>query len=209
MKAQKSKATMANSNLGTPYGITADLYLEIESQGQDKSFRFPVHVKDLSATGVILEVVDLPPGLRSESLLHQEGIIHMAPDGFTKETQLSGQVVWIRQGDRGASHYLLGLDLRETDFRARRSLENLIARPKDISDLWTYWDQVQIKPATNHGRIIFYVGVGAFLGGMALKFALPDSNNALAMGLILLGLYVIAGKCLWNWWRGRTSPKES
>ncbi len=151
MKAQVSNATMPNLNLGTP-GVTPGLYLEIESQGHDKSFRLPVHVEDLAAEGVILEVVDLPPGLKGEALLHQEGIIHLVPDGFTKETQLRSKVVWIRQGERGASHYLLGLDLGEADFRVRRSLENLIARPKDISDLWTYWDQVQTKPATNNGR---------------------------------------------------------
>jgi hypothetical protein len=199
---------MPNLNLGTP-GVTAGLYLEIESQGQDKSFRLPVHVGDLAVEGVILEVVDLPPGLRGESLLHQEGIIHMVPDGFTKETQLRSKVVWIRQGEQGSSHYLLGMDLGEADFRARRSLENLIARPKDISDLWTYWDQVQDKPATNNGRIILYVGVGAFLGGLALKVTLPDSNNALAMVLTLFGIYMIAGNCLWNWWRGGSIPKEN
>jgi hypothetical protein len=208
MKAQISNATMPNPDLGTPW-VTADLYLEIESRGQDKTFRLPVHVNGLAAAGVILEVVDLPPGLQGESLLHQEGIIHMVPDGFTKETQLRSKVVWIRQGERGTSHYLLGLDLGEADFRARRSLENLIARPKDISNLWTYWDQVQIKPATNNGRIVFYAGVGAFLGGVALKVALPDSNSHLPMVLTLLGIYVIAGKCLWNWWRGRSLPKVS
>lgn len=199
---------MPNLNLGTP-GVTAGLYLEIESQGQDKPFRLPVQVGDLATEGVILEVVDLPPGLKGESLLHQEGIIHMVPDGLTREIQLRSTVVWIRQGERGPSHYLLGLDLGKADFRARRSLEKLIARPKDISDLWTYWDQVQTKPATNNGRIILYVGVGAFLGGLALKVTLPDSNNALAMVLTLFGIYMIAGNCLWNWWRGRSIPKEN
>jgi hypothetical protein len=210
MKAQINNATLPDSHLGTPR-VTADLFLEIEPQGQDNSFRLPVYVKDLATEGVILEVADLPPGLKGESLLHQEGIILMVPDGLTKETQLRSKVVWIRQGERGSSHYLLGLDLGEADLRARRSLENLMARPKDISDLWTYWDQVQPKPepADNNGRIILYAGVGAFLGGLALKVALPDSNNILAMVLTLLGLYVIAGKCLWNWWRGRNLPKES
>jgi len=210
MKTQISNATLPNSHPGPPR-VTADLFLEIEPQGQDNSFRLPVYVKDLAAEGVILEVADLPPGLKGESLLHQEGIILMVPDGLTKETQLRSKVVWIRQGERGPSHYLLGLDLGEADLRARRSLENLRTRPKDISDLWTYWDQVQTKPepATHNGRIILYAGVGAFLGGLALKVALPDSNNILAMVLTLLGLYVIAGTCLWNWWRGRSLPKES
>jgi hypothetical protein len=208
MKAEISNVTMPNLKLGTP-GVTAGLYLEIESQGQDKSFLLPVHVGDLAAEGVILEVVDLAPGLKGESLLHQEGIIHMVPDGLTRETQLRSKVVWIRQGERGSSHYLLGMDLGEADFRARRSLENLISRPKDISDLWTYWDQVQPKPATNNGRIILYAGVGAFLGGLALKVALPDSNNALAVVLTLVGMYVIAVECLWNWWRGRSIPQEN
>jgi hypothetical protein len=201
-------ATMPSPDMGT-LGATADLYLELEPQGQDKSFRLPVHLKGLADAGIILEVVDLPPELKSESLLYQEGIIHMVPGGFTKETQLRSKVVWVRQGEQGASHYLLGLDLKEADLRIRRSLENLIARPRDISDLWTYWDEVQTKPATNHDRIVFYVGIGACLGGLALAVALPDSHNAPSMVLILMGIYVIAGKCLWNWWRGRSIPKES
>ena len=131
----------------------------------------------------------------------------MAPDGFTKETQLRSKVVWIRQGERGPSHYLLGLDLEGADFRSRRSLENSIARPKDISDLWTYWDQVQIKPAASDGRVMLYVGAVALLGGVALQFTLPDAYNALATILTLFGIYMIAGKCLWNWWRGRNMPK--
>jgi hypothetical protein len=203
MKAQVKNATMPD----TP-AVTKDLYLEIESPEQEKSWHVPVHVKDLSAVGVILEVVDLPRGLKGESLLHLEGILHMVPDGLTKETKLRSKVVWIRQGELGPTHYLLGLDLGEVDFRARRSLEKLIARPKDISDLWTYWDQVQPKPATDNHSIIFYVGIGAFLGGMGLKFALPDSYTQLAMTLTLTGIYVIAGKCLWNWWRGRSIPEK-
>jgi hypothetical protein len=210
MKAQISNATLPNCPPETPR-VTADLFLEIEPQGQENSFRLPVYVKDLAAEGVILEVADLPPGLKGESLLHQAGILLIVPDGLTKETQLRSKVVWIRQGDRGSSHYLLGLDLGEADLRSRRCLENLRARPKDISDLWTYWDQVQIKPepAAHNGRIILYVGGGAFLGGLALKVALPDSDNIPAMVLTLLGLYMIAGTCLWNWWRRRSLPKES
>jgi hypothetical protein len=184
-----------------------DFSLEIEPQGQGKLVRLPVQVKDLAAEGVILEVLVLPHGLKVETLLHQEGIIHMAPDGFTKETQLRSKVVWIRQGELGSSHYLLGLDLEGADFRSRRSLENLIARPKDISDLWTYWDQVQTKPATSDGRVMFYLGGGALLAGVALQFALPDTYSALATILTFFGIYMIAGKCLWNWWRGRSVPK--
>ncbi len=210
LKAQLSTATTENLNLVTP-GVNTDnkdLYLEIESDGRGHSLRLPVSVKDLSAEGVILEAVDLPPKLQGESLLHQEGIIHMVPDGFTKETQLRSKVVWMRQGERGPSHYLLGLELGEADFRARRSLERLSARPKDISDLWTYWDQVQPKPASHNGRLIFYVGAAALLGGVALQVTLPDSYNAPATILTFFGIYMIAGKCLWNWWRKRSIPKE-
>jgi hypothetical protein len=208
MKAQVSNAAMPNFNPGTP-GVTADLYLEIESQEPDESLRLPVHVKDLAAEGVVLEIVDLPPGMKGESLLHLEGILHMVADGFIKETRLRSKVVWIRQGELGPSHYLLGLDLGGVDFRARRSLENLMARPKDISDLWTYWDQVQTGPATNKDRIIFYAGIGAFLGGLVLKVVLPDSHNLLAIALILSGICVIAGKYLWNWWDKRSISEKS
>ena len=203
MKALISNATSPILDAEAP-GATPDFYLEIEPQGQGKFFRLPVQVKGLTAEGVILEVVDLPHDLKVESLMDQLGIIHLAPDGFSKETQLRTTVVWFRQGERGSSHYLLGLDLKEADFRFRRSLENLLARPKDISDLWTYWDQVQTKPATGDGRFIFYLGAGALLGGVALQFVLPDSDKSLANIPILFGSLVIAGKCLWHWRRERS-----
>lgn len=203
MKALISNATSPILDVEAP-GVTPDFYLEIEPQGQGKFFRLPVQVKDLTAEGVILEVVDLPHDLKVESLLDQLGIIHLAPDGFSKETQLRTTVVWFRQGERGSSHYLLGLDLQEADFRFRRSLENFLARPKDISDLWTYWDQVHPKPATGDDRFIFYLCAAALLGGVALEFALPDSYQSLANILILFGSLVIAGKCLWHWRRERS-----
>jgi hypothetical protein len=184
-------------------GVTPDFYLEIEPQGQGKFLRLQVHVKDLNAAGVILEVIDLPLDVKVESLLDQLGIIHLAPDGFSKETQLRTTVDWVRQGERGPAHYLLGLDLQEADFRFRRSLEKLLARPKDIADLWTYWDQAHLKPATGDGRFIFYLCAAALLGGVALQFALPDSYQSLANILILFGSLVIAGKCLWHWRRER------
>jgi hypothetical protein len=203
MKPLISKATSPILDMEAP-GVTPDFYLEIEPQGQEKFFRLPVRVKDLTAEGVILEVVDLPPDLKVESLLDQLGIIHLAPDGFSKETQFRTTVDWVRQGERGSSHYLLGLDLQEADFQFRRSLENLLARPKDISDLWTYWDQVQTRPATGDGRFIFYLCAAALLVGVALQFALPDSYQFLATILILFGSLVIAGKCLWHWWCERS-----
>jgi hypothetical protein len=207
MKAPKSPTSVPIPNQGTP-GATSDFFLEIEPNGQGKSYRLPVRMKDLADEGVILELPALPPGLESEAILHQEGTIYLAPDGFSKEIQLRSKVVWVRQQDSG-SPYLLGLDLGEADFRARRSLENLIARPKDMSDLWTYWDQSQTKPAGNNGRITFYIGAGVLVGGLALKIALPDSYSAMAIIIALLGSYVIAGTCLWHWWRRRSIPKES
>ena len=184
-------------------GVTPDFYLEIEPQGQGKFLRLQVHVKDLNAAGVILEVIDLPLDVKVESLLDQLGIIHLAPDGFSQETQLRTTVDWVRQGERGSSHYLLGLDLQEADFRFRRSLENFLARPKDISDLWKYWDQVHPQPVAGDGRFIFYLCAAALLGGAALEFTLPDSYKSLANILILFGSLVIAGKCLWHWRRER------
>jgi hypothetical protein len=203
MKALISNVTSPILDVDAP-GVTPDFYLEIEPQGQGKFFRLPVKVKNLTAEGVILEGVDLPHDVKVESLLDQLGIIHLAPDGFSKETQFRTTVDWVRQGERGSSHYLLGLDLQEADFRFRRSLENLLARPKDISDLWTYWDQVHPQPATGDGRFIFYLCAAALLGGVALEFALPDSYKSLANILILFGSLVIAGKCLWHWRRERS-----
>jgi len=185
-------------------GVTPDLYLEIEPQGQGQFFWLPGHVKDLTAAGVILEVVHLPHDVKVESLLNQLGIIHLGPDGFSKETQLRTTVDWVRQGEGGSAHYLLGLDLQEADFRFRRSLENLLARPKDISDLWKYWDQVHSQPVAGDGRFIFYLCAAALLGGAVLEFTLPDSYKSLANILILFGSLVIAGKCLWHWRRERS-----
>ncbi|MFZ5449433.1 MAG: hypothetical protein ACOZFS_12420 [Thermodesulfobacteriota bacterium] len=207
MKATIKKATFPTLDMNTPE-LVPFFSLELDPQGQGNSIRFPVKVKDLAAEGVILEVVDLPPGLQAETLLNQESILHMASDGFARETQLRSKLVWCRRGETGPSHYLLGLDLEGADFRSRRFLENLIARPKDISDLWTYWDQVQTKPASDDSRIIFYIGAMAFLGGIVLQATLPDSYGALATIMTFFGIYMIAGKCLWTWWRKRNIPKE-
>jgi hypothetical protein len=209
MKAQLENATVPILNPETSEA-SSDLYLEIVPQGQNKSVRLPVHVKNLADEGVILEVFDLPPKLDSETLLQQAAIIHLVPDGIAKETRVRSKVVWVRQGEGGGGHYLLGLDLGEADFRTRRVLEKFLARPKDMSDLWTYWDQVQTKPANNphDGRIISYLGAGVSLGGLALKVTLPDSYDVLALTLTLLGIYIIAGKCLWDWWRKRALRKE-
>jgi hypothetical protein len=187
-------------------GGFATFSLEISLPGHETAFRLPVHMKSLATEGVIMEV-ELPPELSAETLLDQTGTIHMAPDGLTKETQLRSKVVWVRRGERGPAHFLLGMDVGEADFRSRRALENLLARPKDISNLWTYWDQVQTKPPAADGKFIYYVGAGALLGGVAIQVTLPGSYHSLAIILTLFGIYAIAGKCLWNWWHKRTIPK--
>jgi hypothetical protein len=178
--------------------------LEIEPQGQGKFFRLPVQIKELTAEGVVLKLDDLPHDLKVDGLVDQLGLIHLAPDGLSRETQLRTTVIWVRQEEHNPSQYLLGLDLKAADFQFRRSLENLLARPKDISDLWRYWDQVKPKSAAGDGRLIFYLAAAALLGGVALQFSLPDSHNSLAIILILFGSLVIAGKCLWHWWRERS-----
>ena len=183
MKVPISNVTSPSIDAEAP-GVTPDFYLEIEPQGQGKSIRLPMQVKDLSAEGVILEVAELPDDLKAESLVDQLGVIHLAPDGLSKETQLRTTVTWVRQEESGSSHCLLGLDLKEADFQFRRSLENFLARPKDISDLWRYWDQAKPKPeaqpAAGEGRLVFYLGAAVLFGGVALQFGLPDAYNSLA-----------------------------
>jgi hypothetical protein len=203
MKAPISNGTSPILDVAAP-GVTPDFYLEIEPQGQGKVFRLPVQVKELTAEEVVLELADLPHDLTADGLVDQLGLIHLAPDGLSRETQLRTTVVWVRQAESNPSQYLLGLDLKAADFKVRRSLENLLARPKDISDLWRYWDQVKPKAAAGDGRLIFYLGAAALLGGVALQFGLPDFHNSLAIILILFGSLVIAGKCLWHWWRERS-----
>jgi hypothetical protein len=200
MKAPKSNDTPPSFDVESP-GVTPDCYLEIEPHGQGKFSWLPVQINELTAEGVVLEVVGLPGEIKVESLVDQSGIIHLAPDGFSKETQLRTKVTWFRQGEPGNSHYLLGFDLKEADFQFRRSLENLLARPKDITDLWKYWDQFKPGPTNGESRFIFYLGAAALLGGVTLQIVQPDSPNPLPILLILLGSFIIAGKCLWHWWR--------
>jgi hypothetical protein len=202
MKELISNATLPILTGEAP-GVNPDIYLEIEPQGLGKLFQLPVQLNGLSAKEVVLKVTELPQGVQAVSLLDQLGIIHLAPDGFSKDVQLRTRVVWLRQGENGSCHYLLGMDLKGADFRFRRSLKNLLARPKDISDLWNHWDQVQIKAVPADGRVIFYLCVIALLVGVALQFMLPDSYKSLAKILILSGCLAIAGKCLWHRWRER------
>jgi hypothetical protein len=211
MKAPINIATSSSPDVTAP-DPTHDCYLDIDPQGQGKLSRLPMLVKDLTAEGVILEALDLPPDVQVEGLVDQIAIIHLRPDGFSKETELRTPVVWVRQGETDPSHYLLGFDLKKDDFQFRRSLENLLARPKDISDLWRHWDQakprLQAQPAAGEGRFVFYLGATALLAGVALQFGLPDSHNLVATILILAGSLVIAGKCLWHWWREYSLSRE-
>jgi hypothetical protein len=207
------KALISNANASILTGeapeIDPDFYLEIEPQRLGKFFRLPVQVKGLSADEVVLEVAELPHDVQAESLLDQSGIIHLAPDGFSKDAQLQTRVVWCRQGESDSSQFLLGLDMKGADFRLRRSLESLLARPKDISDLWRHWDQVQTKVFPGDSRFIFYLCAMALLVGVALQFVLSDSYKSLANLLILFGSIAIAGKCLWHWWHERGLPAEA
>jgi hypothetical protein len=208
MKGKTSKATLAILHQEAP-GTTGDFYLEIEPQGRRDFIRLPVKVKELAAEGVVLEVVDLSQGLEIQTLVNQEGIIHLAPDGFSKQARLRGKVVWWRAGpgELEPSHYLLGVDLEKSDFRSRRFLENLLARPRDISDLWKHWDEIQIKAVDRDGRIIFYLGGGALLGGLAMYLSLADPYKGLANILTFSGSLLIAGQCLRHWWRDRRLAK--
>jgi hypothetical protein len=210
MKEKTSKVTFPTLNQEAT-GTTGDFYLEIEPRGQRDFFRVPVKVKELAAEGVVLEVVHLAQGLEVQTLVNQEGIIHLAPDGFSRQAQLRGKVVWWRPGtgELEPFHYLLGLDLGKADFRSRCFLENLLTRPRDISDLWKHWDESQIKPADRDGRIIFYLGVGALLGGAAMYFTLAEPYKSLANILTFSGSLLIAGQCLRHWWRDRRLAKAS
>jgi hypothetical protein len=208
MKALISKATTPILH-GEMTGVTPDFSLEIEPQGQGEILRLPVQVKVLTPEEVVLEVIELPQDLKAESLLDQSGVIRLAPDGFSKETQFRTTVAWVRQDESSPAHYLLGLDLQAADFRFRRSLESILARPKDISDLWRHWDQGRTSAVPGDGRFIFYLGAAAVLVGVALHVVLPDSHKSTANLLILLGSLVIAGKCLWHWWRERGLPAEA
>lgn len=208
MKGKTSKVTFPILNqeaAGTP----GDFYLEIEPRGQKDFCRLPVKVKELAAEGVVLEAVHLAPGLEVQTLVNQEGIIHLAPDGFSRQAQLRGKVVWWRPetGELEPSHYLLGLDLGKADFRSRRFLENLLTRPRDISDLWKHWDESQTKPARRAGRIISYLGGGALLGGAAMYLTLAEPYKGLANILTFSGSLLIAGQCLRHWWRDRRLAK--
>jgi hypothetical protein len=204
------KAMIPNATLPTPAGEAPgsdpDIYLEIEPQGPGKLFRLPVQLSGLSAEEVVVNVAGLPHDLQAESLVEQSGRIYLPPDGFSKDAQLRTTVVWFRQEESGSPHCLLGLDLKDADFRFRRSLENLLARPKDISDLWRHWDRVQTKVFPGDSRFIFYLCLMALLVGVALQFVLPDSYQSMANILILFASLAIAGKCLWHWWRERGLP---
>jgi hypothetical protein len=202
MKELISNATLPILT-GEATGVDPDIYLEIEPQGLGRLFRLPVQLNGLSAKEVVLKVIELPQSVLAVSLLNQSGIIHLAPDGFSKDVQFRTRVVWLRQVENGSCHYLLGLELKGADFRFRRSLKNLLARPKDISAIWNHWDQVQIKAVPADARFIVYLCVIALLVGAALQFILPDLYKPLANILILSGCLAIAGKSLWHWWRER------
>jgi hypothetical protein len=203
MKSLKSNSAAPLLDVDAPAAV-ADIYLEVEPQGYGEFLRLPAHVKELTEAGVILEVPDLPSEVRAESLVDQIGIVHVPSDGFSPATQLRATVGGCRPGGNGPAPYLLGLDLHDVDARGRQALAAVWARPKDMTDLWRYWDQVQLKPAARDSRFIFCLCAAAVLGGLALQFVLPEAYQSLANILILSGSIVIAGACLWHWRRERS-----
>jgi hypothetical protein len=208
MKGQTSTVNLSIFHQEAP-GTSGDFYLEMEPRGCKDFVRLPVKVKELTDEEVILEVDDLAQGLEGQTLVNQEGIIHLAPDGLSQQAQLRGKVVWWRPGtgELEGSHYLLGLGLGKADFRSRRFLANLLARPRDISDLWKHWDESQTKPADCDGRIILGLGGGALLGGLALYLTVAEPYRGLANILTFSGSLLIAGQCLRHWWRDRRLAK--
>lgn len=203
IKAQERHDVNSSFTPAAP-GMAPDLSLEIEPREPGEPLRLPVHLKSLSSEGVILEGVDPAQHLQVQRLRGQPGSIHLAPDGFTQSPQIRGKVTWVRDPESRSANFLLGLELEKTDRRAWRFLEKLLVPRSDISELWNHWDRIRAKPIFRYDPVIYYVGLGSFLGGLALHFTLPDPYGIVGCFLAFYGSLIIAGKSLWNWWRDRS-----
>lgn len=190
---------------------------------------FLVAVKNITSTGVILELVDPPAGLDYDSLKGRAGNFTVLNQNDGIAVRIPGTILWHRghDGDGGAT---LGLELLEPlPLPVRHTIEaNMAIGARDMKVLWDYWDEIQagggseevaeaaapaeFQPETvvpesepqersGNGNWVYLVGFGAILSGLAMQFPQSEALGLVGLAVMFFGSLVVAWKSVMSMWQ--------
>jgi hypothetical protein len=195
----------------------------INDAGEEIS-HFPVAVKNLTTAGVILEILHLDNGLKTDSFKGIEGLLTIVAHDDRIMAEVPGRILWTRNRE-GDAEITFGLELLEPlPLLVRQTLEaNMSIGAKDMKVLWDYWDEIQAEAitaepsgpertlplASDHGATaeeqtdtmsrsnwLYWVGFGAIASGLAMQF--PQSEYLGFSGLVTMffGSLVVAWRSI-------------
>jgi hypothetical protein len=200
------------------------LFFKLYSDTGEVISHFPVAVKNLITTGVILEILHLDNGFNIDSLKGCEGLLTIIAQDDRIMAEVPGKILWTRNRE-GDVEITFGLELLEPlPLLVRHTLEaNMSIGAKDMKVLWDYWDEIQAEAitaepsgpertlslASDHGATaeeqtdtnsrsnwLYWVGFGAIASGLAMQF--PQSEYLGFSGLVMMffGSLVVAWRSI-------------
>lgn len=186
---------------------------------------FPVAVKNLTTVGVILEILHVGNGLKTESLKGREGLLTIVSQNDCVMNEVPGKILWTHKRD-GEAGVTLGLELLEPlPLSVRQRLETTMAiGAKDMKVLWDYWDEIKEAAAPvespelvmsspsvpDHEAAVegqtdvvgsgdnwwYWLGFGAILFGLGMQYPQSEYFGFLGLIAMFLGSLVIAWKSI-------------
>jgi hypothetical protein len=206
------------------------LSLQLLDDTGEKVHRIPALVKNLTMTGVILDIPKPENGLRSDGLKGRESLLRLATQEEDYPIELPGRILWTRnhEDDRGLT---LGLDLLEPmPLPIRQALEaSMTIDAKDMKVLWDYWDEIQEaavpadepepvsvvspvprvpkspeaskEPRNGRGNILYWIGFSAILSGLAMQYGQSEHLGFIGLGIMFGGSIVVAWRSIISMWQ--------
>jgi hypothetical protein len=188
------------------------------------SGHFPVIVKNLTTVGVILEILHLDNGYKTEDLKGIEGFLKIIAQDDTMMMEVPGRILWTnnRNGNKGAT---LGLELLEPlPLPVRQMLEaNMAISSKDMKVLWDSWDEIketatppalpqpaspvpvaldnvmvsgeQVNPIARH-QWLYWAGFGIIFSGFIMQVHQSEYIGLFGLAAIFSGSLLVAFKSI-------------
>jgi hypothetical protein len=184
----------------------------------------PVAVKNLTTVGVILEILHVGNGFKTESLKGREGLLTIVSQDDCVMNEVPGKILWTHKRD-GEAGVTLGLELLEPlPLSVRQRLETTMAiGAKDMKVLWDYWDEIKeaAAPVESPEPVMsiplvpdhtagpdgqpdvvkgdnwwYWVGFGAILSGLGMQYPQSDYLGFAGLITMFLGSLVVAWKSI-------------
>ncbi len=125
----------------------------IQSSGEPEIPPVEVVTKNITTTGIILELPSPPLDWTMEGLKGREAVLMVMDQSLNRPSLLQGSIRWAKQGNEDSS-LTVGMDWHNPlPLEMRQALEaSLPITNKDIKDLWDQWDQVQQLKQASSGQ---------------------------------------------------------